>query len=67
MLIMTNQNLDIKDLIILYENSVRSEEDLKKGLASATKEELEAYILKEVLTSDDDEDEEITDGSDLEY
>ena len=60
-------NLAIKDLIILYENSARTEDELKKGLSSATKEELEAYILKDVTTIEEPEDEGDLDNGDLEY
>jgi hypothetical protein len=62
---MANENLSIKDTIILFENSARTEADLKKTLEAATKEDLVAHILSEATNTSETDSED--NGPELDY
>ena len=63
---MAEENLSIKDVVTLFENDLRTEEQLKGYLDVKTKEELIKHILTDITEEDGGEEDGNAD-SDLEY
>ena len=62
-----SKDLTIKELIVLFENELRSKDEVSKELNEKTKEDLILYILEENSLEDGVDTEDSEDGSDLQY
>lgn len=67
-----SNDLSIKDLVVLFENNLRTKEEFKKHLEAKSKEDLIDYIAVEVISEYDaldaiEDENEGQDESDFDY